>query len=563
MKNIFLNVILILFFCPQFLSAQTFLDTEFSQSTVVSGMASSTTFAFAPDGRIFVCEKNGKLRVVKNNTLLPTEAILLTVQPSGERGLIGVAVDPAFATNNFVYLYYTVPSPLHNRVSRFTFSGDVISPVSEQILVELDGLSATNHNGGALAFGPDGKLYIAVGDNAVSANSQSLANRHGKILRINADGSIPTDNPSSFAGISGSPTGANMAIWCVGLRNPYTMAFNAANGLFFVNDVGGGGWEEINDCTVGGKNYGWPQTEGVFNQSSFPNYTLPVYAYGHGSGPGVGNAITGGCFLTASNSNYSTEYIGNYFYMDWTSNWIERLVFTQPNMTKTTENARIKGNLAWASSLFATGTSGGGLAINVGADGNLYYVSGGSLLKIVSSNVALPIKLQKFTAQAAGANALLQWSSSDETNFSHFEVYRSANNTQWLKLANVDFVPETEKQQYEYLDSQAGTGIFYYKLKMVDKNGKAEFSKVLSVSLDAARLGLSISPNPSSQFINIGNMPSSQAELGVYGANGLLYSTLAQNKKDELGQIVVDISKLPTGKYICVVGDKASSFLKK
>ena len=127
------------------------------------------------------------------------------------------------ASNQFIYLYYTVPgSPAHNRVSRFTANGDVALAGSETIVMELENLStATNHNGGALHFGPDGKLYIAVGENANSSNSQTLSNRLGKILRINADGSIPADNP-----FFSQTSGANQSIWALGLRNPFTFSFD-------------------------------------------------------------------------------------------------------------------------------------------------------------------------------------------------------------------------------------------------------------------------------------------------------------------------------------------------
>ena len=179
---------------------------------------------FAPDGRLFVCEQGGRLRVIKNGALLPTPFLTLTVSSSGERGLLGVAFDPAFASNQFIYVYYTATSPacaqshqpLHGQRRRR------VVPGSEVVILELDNLSsATNHNGGALAFGPDGKLYAAVGENANGANAQSMNNLLGKMLRINPDGSIPTDNPFFT-----TAAGNNRAIWALGLRNPFTFAFN-------------------------------------------------------------------------------------------------------------------------------------------------------------------------------------------------------------------------------------------------------------------------------------------------------------------------------------------------
>jgi glucose/arabinose dehydrogenase len=122
---------------------------DFAQALVANGINNPTVMAFAPDGRIFVARQNGVLRVIKDNALLPTPFVSLTVNSTGERGLIGIVLDPDFENNNFIYLYYTVPgSPAHNRISRFTANGDVAQAGSELVVLELDPLSgATNHNG--------------------------------------------------------------------------------------------------------------------------------------------------------------------------------------------------------------------------------------------------------------------------------------------------------------------------------------------------------------------------------------------------------------------------------
>jgi glucose/arabinose dehydrogenase len=272
------------------------VPSGFSDEVVVSGLSSPTAMAFAPDGRIFVCQQGGQLRVVKNGALLTTPFLTVPTTSAGERGLLGVAFHPNFATNGFVYVYYTVTSPLHNRVSRFTANGDVAIAGSETAIVDLDPLSsATNHNGGAMHFGPDGKLYIAVGENANRNNAQSFTNRLGKILRVNADGSIPSDNP-----LLSSTSGANRAIWALGLRNPFTFAFQPGTGRMFVNDVGETTWEEINDG-VAGSNYGWPATEG---STTDPRFRSPLFVYGHGSGATTGCAITGGTSTTRPRRNF-------------------------------------------------------------------------------------------------------------------------------------------------------------------------------------------------------------------------------------------------------------------
>ena len=251
------------------------VPNSFTETEFVTGLNDPSAMAFAPDGRLFVAEQGGTLRVVKNGALLPTPFVTLPVDPDGERGLLGVAFDPAFATNQFVYVYYTARTPItHNRVSRFTASGDVAQAGSERIILELDPLStARNHNGGALHFGPDGKLYIATGDNARARNSQEFTNVHGKILRINADGSIPADNP-----FLSQTTGNNRAIWALGLRNPFTFTFQRGTTRMFINDVGAQTWEEINDG-IRGSNYGWATTEGP---TTDPRFRSPLFAYMHG-----------------------------------------------------------------------------------------------------------------------------------------------------------------------------------------------------------------------------------------------------------------------------------------
>src|SRR5437773_11006518 len=255
------------------------------------------------------------MRVIKTGSLLSTPFVSLTVDSSGERGLLGIAFDPNFATNHYLYGYYTVAtSPIHNRVSRFTAAGNTAAPGSEIVILNLDSLSsATNHNGGAIHFGPDGRLYIGVGENANGSDSQTLSNLLGKMLRINADGTIPTDNP-----FYNSAAGSNRAIWALRLRNPFTFAFQPGTGRLFINGVGQSTWEEINDG-IAGSNYGWPTTEGP---TSDPNFRSPLFAYGHGSSSTTGCAIVGGDFYNPSVVQFPASYVGKYFFADLCTGWI-------------------------------------------------------------------------------------------------------------------------------------------------------------------------------------------------------------------------------------------------
>ena len=167
-RNFVLVVTLICIVLHSSLQAAT-LKSGFSETHISSGLSGPTAMALAADGRVFVCEQTGRVRIIKNGALLATAFVTLNVDAAGERGLLGIALDPNFATNHFVYVYYTAKTPtVHNRVSRFTANGDVALSGSEKILLELNNLVASNHNGGAIHFGLDGKLYIAAGENATS-----------------------------------------------------------------------------------------------------------------------------------------------------------------------------------------------------------------------------------------------------------------------------------------------------------------------------------------------------------------------------------------------------------
>ena len=330
------------------------LPTGFAETQVATGLAAPTAMTFSPDGRLFVTEQGGRLRVIKNGALLATPFLTVNVNSAGERGLLGVAFDPNFAFNQFVYVYYTTAStPIHNRVSRFTAMGDVAAAGSEVVILELENLSsATNHNGGAIHFGPDGTLFIAVGENANGANSQTLNNRLGKILRLHPDGAIPTSNP-----FFNTATGANRAIWALGLRNPFTFAFQPGSSRMFINDVGQNTWEEINDG-IAGSNYGWPDTEGA---TTDPRFRSPIFSYGHGTSSTTGCAISGAAFYNPTTLRFPSDYTGDYFFTDFCSGWIRRL---DP----------ANGNTVTG---FATGIASP-VDLAVASDGSLYYLARGS-----------------------------------------------------------------------------------------------------------------------------------------------------------------------------------------
>jgi glucose/arabinose dehydrogenase/transposase-like protein len=382
--------------------AQT-LPAGFSRVAVAT-VSYPSAMACAPDGRIFVGEKAGKIRIIKNGTIQSSGSpfLSLSVSTESERGIGGIVLDPNFSTNGYVYIYYTTAtSPIHNRLSRFTAQGD-FAVGGETVLMDFEPVVNAIHNSGGMAFGPDGKLYLAVGDDHVSSNAQNLTVHKGKILRLNKDGSTPTDNP--FANSSNPVT---RKIWAYGLRNPYTISMMRGTNKLYINDVGEGSWEEINDATSPGKNFGWPNAEGNSSNSA---YTNPVYTYAHwGNGTDGGCAISGGTFFNPVTTNYPSQYIGKYFFIDYCGGWLN-YINSSGTVTKTN---------------FGTGMGSSQVAINVGADGNLYYFSigGKTIYKIVYNNASAPVITQQpasqsvpagqpvtFTAAASGAQPLaFQW----------------------------------------------------------------------------------------------------------------------------------------------------------
>lgn len=300
-----------------------FGDVAAGEANVPSGFATSrvasvgnpTAMAVAPDGRIFVAQKEGDLRIVKDGNRLKRPFARFGVNSQGERGLLGVALHPDFAVNGYVYVYRTAARPkVHNEVVRVRANGNRMAPGSKRVIFRLGNLDSERHNGGAIHFGRDGKLYVAVGDNTREGSPQKLQNLLGKMLRIDPDGSIPKSNP-----FYRRASGKNRAIWARGLRNPYSFAVRPGTGTMFINDVGSSRWEEINRG-VPGANYGWPIEEGP---ESVNRFRAPIYAYRHEGSPG-GCAITGGTFYDPATPQFPAAYEGDYLFADFCGGYIRR-----------------------------------------------------------------------------------------------------------------------------------------------------------------------------------------------------------------------------------------------
>jgi glucose/arabinose dehydrogenase len=387
------------------LESQIALPSDFEDRAVTT-LAEPTALAFTPDGRLLITQRGGQLRVFKNG-LVATPAINLSskICTNSERGLLGVAVDPDFASNNYIYLFYTLKkaadcpsSPGNtgnpvNRVSRFTLSAGNIAS-AETVLLDNIPSPAGNHNGGDLSFGKDRYLYVSIGDggcdyaqnSGCAGDNDAARDRHtllGKIVRITNAGDIPPGNP--FTGTNTSRCNAGnttsgrtcQEIFATGLRNPFRIAFNpnVTSTQFYINDVGQNLWEEINLGTSGA-DYGWNTREGkCANGSSTdcgtpPNgLTNPIYHYQHSGGC---SSITGGAFVP--NGYWPASYDGGYIFSDYVCGKLFLLKGSGSSYTATD---------------FATGL-GGSSAVHLtfGPDGtgqSLYYTTfaGGGQVRLI------------------------------------------------------------------------------------------------------------------------------------------------------------------------------------
>jgi glucose/arabinose dehydrogenase/PKD repeat protein len=338
----------------------------FQNEIVLSNLSEPTGAAFTPDGRLLVIERAGTIRVAQPGATQVDPAPLLQLTniniTGGERGLVGLALDPAFASNGYYYVFYTASSPLRDRVSRFTANGNATVSGSELVVWQDTEEAALYHHGGSVEIGPDGALYVSTGDFFGSGQeSQLLTSYRGKVLRVGTDGSVPADNPF-FDG-----AGPNLdAVWARGLRNPFRMSFDPVSGRLYIADVGSNSTatslEEVN-IGAAGANYGWPACEGSCGTAGMTN---PWFTYPHA---GRDASITGG--FVYRGSQFPAEYRGSYFYGDYVQNWIRGLRLNGDGSIQQPFNFEPADGAS-------DGPYGEIVDLLPGPDGSLYYVDLGT-----------------------------------------------------------------------------------------------------------------------------------------------------------------------------------------
>lgn len=381
------------------------LPAGFSETTVVSGLSYPLALAFLPDGRMLVTEQAGRVRLIVNGALQSTPLLDITgdVRGDGEMGLLGMAVDPDFPTRPYIYLYYTNDSPAAQYAVRVTLAGDLSDGASTNLTIDvaervylLNDIPHvnSNHNGGTMRFGPDGMLYISIGDDDIGCNAQDRTILSGEILRIKVDDTItigadnvadkaslvPSDNP-----FASSADANEKLVWAYGLRNPYRFTIDPVTGDLVIGDVGASSREEISLATTGGMNFGWPYWEGdqtYYTDCGGDNGTMPILAYDN---PGEGSSVIGGPMYRGVDwpfdDSFPPEYEGVIFLSDVYTGFLKAL------KNDGSGNWSLVSPLGLANNNFGTGLVIYPVDMIMGPNGAIYYVSlYGSVLAITYKN---------------------------------------------------------------------------------------------------------------------------------------------------------------------------------
>ncbi len=423
-----------------------------------SGFSSPVDLQNAGDDRLFVVEQGGRIRILNaDGTINSTPFLNIDpiVNSGGERGLLGLAFHPDYATNGYFYVYYTDTSN-DTQISRFSVSTtnpDLADPGSELPMLDFS-QPFTNHNGGSLQFGPDGMLYVGSGDGGSGGDpgnrAQNLTTYLGKILRLDVDAAapyIPTDNPYV------SDSSALDEIWAYGIRNPWRFSFDASTGDLWIADVGQGNREEINkeDPTDAPLNYGWRCYEGnaPFNTAGCPavsTLTFPAAEYTHSGGR---------CSITGGYVYRGTEYStldGLYFFADVCSGEIGT-VDSSDNLTWVLDTSQ-----AWS-------------AFGEDINNELYAVSlGGGIYRVIDNALSV---------EEVGLNQQINWYQ-DSTNKS---VVFNANNAiiQDLSVFQINGAKVLEVNQlntnsYSFSTNTLASGL--YVVRLVDGQGNLSNIKI-------------------------------------------------------------------------------------
>ncbi|HEY6977415.1 MAG TPA: PQQ-dependent sugar dehydrogenase [Chitinophagaceae bacterium] len=526
---------------------------------VTSGLNTPVYVTNAGDSsnRLFIVEKDGVIKIYDGNSMIATPFLDVRqlVSTLGERGLLSIAFHPQYKTNRYFFIYYTNLSG-DITIARYQTRADnsnVADSSSGVVLLNIPKPYA-NHNGGTLAFGKDGYLYFATGDGGgagdINNNAQNGNSLLGKMIRINVTIStsppyyiIPTDNP--FV----NDTTVKDEIWDLGLRNPFRWSFDRLTGDIWIGDVGQSSREEVDfepDSSKGGNNYGWHcyegnlpyNTTGCLSQNS---YKFPIFNYGRSSANG-GSTVIGG--MVYRGSDYPFLY-GYYICADHFSGngWL-----ITPN-----------GSNGWNVTLQAglpTSIASFGEAEN----GELYATSLNDTLYQVKAEEILPVRLTYWHAQLQNNNVTLSWETAFEQNLQQFDIEYSTGDLKFKKLATITATNKPSGSAYNYSYDVKAVTKFFYRLKMVDRDGALQYSNIISITANGINQNFILPNVINDRVLNIQlNEPFS--DLNMYSTDGkkIFHQALA----GRTGRLNVILPPLSAGIYFIQLCSRNSKIAQK
>lgn len=501
---------------------------------VVSGLSQPVDMVEANDSshQFFIVERTGKIRVYKNNRLLPTAFLDVTsiiTAASSEQGLLSMALHPAYKDAGYFFIYYTNTAGAIT-IARYQRTNDSIAdPASGVVLLTIPKRFG-NHNGGHLLFGPDGYLYFATGDGGSGGdpdnNAQNTQSLLGKMLRIDVNNTvapyykIPPTNP--FIG----STTVKEEIIAMGLRNPWRWSFDKQTGDMWIADVGQNLWEEVNVVTASNilnKDYGWSCFEGTHAYKSCaakPNNVSPIFEYPHNNTTG-GFSITGGYVYRGSEFPALQGY---YICSDYVSGngWL-----IKPN-----------GSGGWNTTMQSSWPRLSSFAESL--DGTLYALAlSGSLYKITTSS-ALPLLLVSFAGKTAGNMFELKWQVQNEEAGDMYVVERRTGLTEsFTEISRTKSTANTAANNYS-IKVPTAEGQSFYRLKTISVRGQVSYSEIITLNhkisiIKATVIGTNLSVT----------IPAGTSLIEVFDASGKALKTQRVNPGQS--QLMIPLNNIPKG----------------
>lgn len=510
---------------------------------ISSGLSSPIEFVNAQDGtnRVFIVQKGGTIRLYDQN--FNFVSVFLTIPSSslltgGEQGLLSLAFHPDYETNGFFYVYY-VNSSGNLQLDRYTVSANptLANTASRVTVFTINHPTNTNHNGGELHFGGDGFLYLSTGDGGgggdAANNAQNTSVLLGKMLRLAVNTSLTTP---FYTSAPGNPFGNE--IYALGLRNPFRWSFDRQTGDMWIGDVGQNSFEEINYRAAAntlGANYGWRCYEGdsTFNTSGclpISNYVFPVYDYPTQSPASIiGGVVYRGTTYPSLQGYYvSGDFYSGNFYL---------IVPNGMGGFTTTVQAALGNNI-----------------VDYGEteNGELYAVSltANAVYRVVASAAIVPLTLVDFDAKSTKNKTVnLNWKTSSEDNLAAFDVEYSANGRLFEKIGAIKAENSATGALYSYEHNplEWGTNLFY-RLKMIDIDGKFVYSKIVSVVLNKKGNADFVYPSVIKDKVLNLSLTENYNSLEIINLHGSI--VFEKNIANRIGQFELPINNLSTGVYL-------------